>query len=319
MEPKVSVCIPTYNQSVYLREAIESVLAQDFEDYELIVVDDCSIDNTPSVVAEYHDRRLRFHRNKKNIGRTGNYNRCLELSRGKYFKLLGHDDRLLPKVLTKAVQVLDQYPEVGLVAWRSEEIDSFGKKTGRLCGSPPSHISKGIVESKWIFRLCVHSGKHPITNPTNFIVRREIAINVGGFDTHYPFGQDGVFSFQIIAKSKFYMLPIPLTQLRMHPLSGKSIEGFRIEALIDNQYCLDLALRFLGEEATDKDRGYIEMHKTGLFMTHALYALRHRRVHDFCFFLNGWWLGQNKIAAAKVRLQRRWKTLHKFIFQGKLE
>ena len=83
LSPKVSVLIPTYNYAHILDETIESVLAQTYTDFELIIVDNCSQDNTEHVVSKYLiDKRVSYHRNSQNIGLAGNWNKCLELARG---------------------------------------------------------------------------------------------------------------------------------------------------------------------------------------------------------------------------------------------
>ena len=79
---KVSVCIPVYNGSAYIAESIDSVLAQTYEDFHLIVCDNCSTDNTGEIVRSYNDQRLTYVRNTENLGLVGNANRCLELSKG---------------------------------------------------------------------------------------------------------------------------------------------------------------------------------------------------------------------------------------------
>ena len=93
--PKVSVLIPTYNYARYIGEAIESVLNQTFTDFELIIIDDQSKDNTDEVVAKYlHDPRVSYHKNPVNLGLVGNFNRALELANGEYIKFLLADDKL---------------------------------------------------------------------------------------------------------------------------------------------------------------------------------------------------------------------------------
>src|ERR1700691_6171602 len=94
--PKVSVLIPTYNYARYLAEAIESVLEQDFQDFELLIVDDCSSDNTAEVVQPFcaRDARVRFAVNPTNLGMVNNWQRCLDHARGSYIKFLFGDDTL---------------------------------------------------------------------------------------------------------------------------------------------------------------------------------------------------------------------------------
>lgn len=109
--PTVSVCIPTYNGAATIAAAIASVLLQTFPDFELIVVDDGSPDNTCTVVERFSDPRLVFLRNEHNLGPQGNWNRCLELAKGRYFKLLPHDDVLHPACLAQQVRVLENDPD----------------------------------------------------------------------------------------------------------------------------------------------------------------------------------------------------------------
>jgi len=90
----VSVCMPTYQGAAYVAAAVESVLAQTFANFELIVIDDCSQDETAAVVRGYRDPRLRFAQNERNLGAQDNWNRCLHVARGRYFKILPQDDLL---------------------------------------------------------------------------------------------------------------------------------------------------------------------------------------------------------------------------------
>ena len=91
--PLVSICIPSYNYARYLPECLNSAIAQTYPNFEVVVVDNCSDDGTPELVAEYCRRynRIVFHRNSENIGMTANFNRAMELARGKYIKFLCAD------------------------------------------------------------------------------------------------------------------------------------------------------------------------------------------------------------------------------------
>jgi len=124
--PKVSVCIPTYNYAHYLGPCIESVLAQTFDDWELIVVDDCSSDNTEEVVRAIRDSRIRFFSNEHNLGLVRNVNHCISLANGDYVCVLHADDLLLPKMLERSVAVLDAHPGVGFTHTAYYRIDENG-------------------------------------------------------------------------------------------------------------------------------------------------------------------------------------------------
>src|SRR5262249_26443707 len=106
--PKVSVCLPVYNGANYLAESMTSVLTQTYEDYRLIVADNCSTDATPDIVAGFKDRRIVYHRNAANLGLVGNHNRCLELAGGEYVCIWHHDDVMLPTNLEEKVGTLDR-------------------------------------------------------------------------------------------------------------------------------------------------------------------------------------------------------------------
>ncbi|NOK62913.1 MAG: hypothetical protein GFH27_549293n310 [Chloroflexi bacterium AL-W] len=127
--PQVSVALPVYNGEPFLREAIDSVLAQTFEDFELIITDNASTDATPEICLAYAeaDPRVRYYRNLHNIGAAGNYNLTVELAHGQYLRWLAHDDMFASTLLERSVAVLDTHPEVVLVYPRTMIIDQYGK------------------------------------------------------------------------------------------------------------------------------------------------------------------------------------------------
>src|SRR5580658_3418304 len=107
--PAVSVLIPTYNYGRFLPEAIESVLMQDFQDFELLIVDDCSADNTAEVVKPFcsRDARVHFAINPTNLGMVHNWNHCLQQARCEFVKFLFGDDKLSdPQALSKMMALL---------------------------------------------------------------------------------------------------------------------------------------------------------------------------------------------------------------------
>ena len=124
---KVSVCIPVYNGSDYIADSIQSVLAQTYKNFNLIVCDNGSTDNTEEIVRNVKDSRLTYVRNNKNLGLVGNHNRCLELADGEYVYFLHHDDIMLPDNLALKVSILDEHPKVGLVHSDVLFIDKAGQ------------------------------------------------------------------------------------------------------------------------------------------------------------------------------------------------
>ena len=130
--PKVSIGLPVYNGDRYLSEALESLVAQTFQDLEIIVVDNCSTDRTAEISRSFaaRDPRVRYIRNSKNIGGARNFNRAFHLSTGEYFKWMAHDDVCLPDFIRRCVEVLDAQPEVVLAYPSPLDIDENGAVIG---------------------------------------------------------------------------------------------------------------------------------------------------------------------------------------------
>jgi len=126
---RVSIGLPVYNGENYLEQALDSILAQTYSDFELIISDNASTDRTAQICQSYaaKDSRIRYSRNPQNLGGVPNYNRTFELSSGEYFKWAAHDDVLAPEFLRQCVGVLDERPDVVLVHPKIKIIDEQGK------------------------------------------------------------------------------------------------------------------------------------------------------------------------------------------------
>ncbi len=125
--PKVSVCIPTFNRSHYLPLTIDSVLSQKFSDFELVVVDNASTDDTGGAVDQFSDARLRYYRNAQHVGMVANWNRCLEYAQGEYVAILHDDDLWLDRYLERVVSLIDGHKAVGLFCSAAVLVDAEGK------------------------------------------------------------------------------------------------------------------------------------------------------------------------------------------------
>lgn len=113
--PTVSVIIPTYNREHLIGRAIQSVLNQTYQDFEIIVVDDASTDNTQEVVKSFNDLRIRYIRHEKNRGGSAARNTGIRAARGEYIAFLDSDDEWLPEKLAEQIRVFHQDPECGVV------------------------------------------------------------------------------------------------------------------------------------------------------------------------------------------------------------
>lgn len=130
--PRVSIGIPVYNGENYIREALDSILAQTFQNFELVISDNASTDATEEICKEYlaKDARVRYYRNGRNMGATWNNNRVFELSQGEYFKWAAHDDVCAPDFLEKCVEALDQDSSIVLSYPWTKNIDQNSQVIG---------------------------------------------------------------------------------------------------------------------------------------------------------------------------------------------
>lgn len=130
--PRVSIGMPVCNGERFIKETLDAILAQTYEDFELIISDNASTDRTQEICQTYvaRDRRIRYHRNEQNLGAAWNYNRVFELSTGEYFKWAACDDLCAPTYLERCVEILDRNPAVILCYPRTTIIDERGSCIG---------------------------------------------------------------------------------------------------------------------------------------------------------------------------------------------
>jgi len=214
--PLVSVAVPTYHGADFVGQAIESVLCQTFTDFELLVVDNDSQDGTARIVESFADPRVRFFCNERNIGAQENWNRCLDLARGRYFKLLPHDDLIRQDCLSRQVDVLeaDVAGKIALVFSARTVISPEGRPLGsrrfRRTGS-------GRVEAAQLVRACVRRGTNVIGEPGCVLMRRSLAARIGRFDATYPYVIDLDFWLRLLQHGDAWYCAEPLASFRVSP------------------------------------------------------------------------------------------------------
>jgi len=212
--PAVSVCIPTYRGAAHIAETIESVLAQSFADFELVIVDDASPDETGQVVARYRDARLRYVRSECNAGVEENWNRCLRFARGRYFKLLPHDDLIAPDCLARQVAVLeaDRDERLALVFCARRIIDS---RSRALMTRRYPRRGSGVIPARAVLRSCIRSGANLLGEPGGLLFRTALARRVGAFDANLRIVTDLDYWFRLLLHGDAYYLPERLASFRV--------------------------------------------------------------------------------------------------------
>jgi glycosyltransferase involved in cell wall biosynthesis len=230
--PLVSVCIPTYRGSDHLAAAIDSVLSQSHTHLEVFVLDDNSPDDTPAVVSRYSDPRITYLRNAYNLGPEGNWNRCLELAQGKYFKLLPHDDVLAKDCLEEQVSVLeeDMAGEIALVFGSREIINPEGRVL-MVRGFPQA--KPGRIEGLKLVKHCIRAGTNLIGEPGNALFRRDLIKVVGAYDASYPYLVDLDYWFRVFLHGDAHYTATRSSSFRVCPgswsvaIGGKQYRDFK--------------------------------------------------------------------------------------------
>jgi glycosyltransferase involved in cell wall biosynthesis len=210
--PTLSVLMPTYNYASYLAEGIESVLTQQFLDFELLVVDDCSSDQTADVVKAFcaRDRRVRFLANPSNIGMVENWNRCLEQSRGEYIKFLFGDDKLSdPRALGKMISLLRDHPTAVLAASARRILDEQSNVTDTLRPLP-----EGCHNGRKVIARCLMQKANLVGEPSAVLFRRRDAQR--GFDTKFRQIVDVEMWFHLLEQGDLAYTREPLCAFRQH-------------------------------------------------------------------------------------------------------
>lgn len=219
--PWVSVVIATYNRASILGKAIESVLCQTYDSYEIIIVDDGSTDDTLSVVSKYESSRIKYVYQENN-GRSSARNRALSLIQGEYVAFLDSDDMYFPQKLELQVELLENNPAFGMSYTSARVSDEYGNeifKDGVADGGGAYYraINSGWLHDKIAFYLPV-----TILLPT-VMVRRDILNHVGGFDESLSRFEDTDLWRRISKVTQIIALDEPLTTVLTH--SGNRMES----------------------------------------------------------------------------------------------
>jgi glycosyltransferase involved in cell wall biosynthesis len=208
--PKVSVIIPAYNRANLVGDAIRSVLNQTFTDFEIIVVDDGSTDNTREVVNSFKDPRLKYIYQEHGGASTAR-SHGTKVSSGEYIILLDSDDILLESMLEKSAAILDEHPEVGY-SYGQSQIMKVGEEVYRI-RKPPFHTHSTVVGSVEQVRHLLF-GCH--INIGTLTVRRQCIENIGDFRADLWHGDDYHFHVRLAKKYAGYYIAEPLAIIRFH-------------------------------------------------------------------------------------------------------
>ena len=172
---KFSVTVPAY-KAKYLKECIESVLAQTYRDFELLIVDDASPEDLKSIVKQFRDSRIRYYRNEKNCGAidvVDNWNKCLEYAKGEWVICMGDDDKLLPNCLEEYAKLAEKHPQVQVMHGWTEIIDENSDFSNVTASRTECESAYSLIWHRWFSRDRQFVG--------DFAYKRETLKSIGGF------------------------------------------------------------------------------------------------------------------------------------------
>jgi len=208
-ETKVSIGLPVFNGENYIRRALDSLQAQTFTDFEIIICDNASTDGTRDICREYakHDHRIRYYQNKTNVGAAANFNLTFKHAKGEYFKWAAHDDICAPEFLTRCVDVLDKhkgvvlaYPKANIIDTQEQVIEPYPRKLRTDSTNPVIRFSE-LLKGHMCFEIFG-------------LIRRDILTKtqlIGG----YAHG-DGVLLARLALLGRFEEIPEYLFFTRRH-------------------------------------------------------------------------------------------------------
>lgn len=156
--PQVSVILPVYNAAAYLKESIDSILAQTFTDFEFVIINDGSTDRSEGIIKEYNDERIKYYKNEGNKGLIYTLNKAIDVAEGAFIARMDADDIALPQRLQEQVAWLRERPATDIVASFSDEIDGSGTSVGYFAADRKTVTAKQIRN-----KLPVHNC---LTHPT---------------------------------------------------------------------------------------------------------------------------------------------------------
>jgi glycosyltransferase involved in cell wall biosynthesis len=205
--PKISIIIVTYNRDMFIREALDSALAQSYTDWEIIVLDDASEDTTGDIVKEYtnKDSRIKYYKNDENMGIAKTRNTCLYLARGIYIAPLDSDDTWLDKdKLKKQVEFLDANPDYALLGGGIMHVNTKSEPVKKVLFPVYDSVIRNIILQY-----------NPFAQST-LLYRKNVAIECGGYSTEYKICDDYDLWLKIGLKYKFTNIPQILSSYRIH-------------------------------------------------------------------------------------------------------
>jgi glycosyltransferase involved in cell wall biosynthesis len=237
--PKVTVLMSVYNGQQYLREAIESILSQTFKDFEFLIIDDHSADESVSIIESYGDKRIRLIKNDKNLGLAASLNKGISLAKGEYIARMDHDDISLPNRLEEQVRYMDEHFEIGVCgAWFV-----FCGDTLSVVVRHPTEHAEIKAELFW---------RNVIAHPT--VMMRKSVFLENGLLYNESFDKAQDYDLWVRAAQKIQLANIPQVLLRYRVHSESGSVAYTEVSKFATLRTREMQVPFLGIVPSDEER-----------------------------------------------------------------
>jgi glycosyltransferase involved in cell wall biosynthesis len=214
-----------FNQEAFIERAVRSALEQG--EVDVVVVDNCSTDGTWQAVQKFAAAGVRLHRNERNLGLFGNFNRCLQLADTTYLRILAGDDALPPRCLAAEVALMEQHPEVAMLSTRGQYVDERGSPMGTFAGDFPPGIYDGRGFARAWLEYYVHYRRNALNYPSGVLLRRACLDGVR-FDEALKTGGDVDFYLRLLERGNLAIdrgLGAYVTRHRSQAHVGPNMDG----------------------------------------------------------------------------------------------
>ncbi len=211
--PRVSVVVPTFNNADFVEATVESILAQTFTDFELLISDHTSTDGTWERLARFaSDSRVRLWRTPAGGGAPANWAAVTDAARGEFVKLVCGDDLLYPTCLQEQVQAMDAHPTVTLACCRRDLIDAHGRV---IMGGRGMTRIRGFHDGRAAIRRTVRVGTNIFGEPASVLLRRADLVQSGGWWSAFPYVIDEATYALVLLRGDLYAVDRPLAAFRI--------------------------------------------------------------------------------------------------------
>ena len=240
--PEISIIMSVYNGGKYLRESIDSILNQTFNNFELILVDDKSTDNTKQIIETYKDRRIKVIENNKNIGLTKSLNKAIKQSKGKYIARMDADDISHQDRLKEQYNFMEKSPDISIAGSFMNIIN----ESGEIISINKIYTSFKVIKFVLLFKNCIlHS---------SIIARSKDLKKIGFYNEKYKYTQDlDLYSRAINKNLKIAIIPKVLVSSRIHKETiSKRPESNKLQKINRQKICLENINKYITSSNKEK-------------------------------------------------------------------